>query len=67
MLSQLTCLVAALAATALASPVNKRANPTVYLAGDSTMAKTSNGLDGMYLSISPPECPLTPFRLGPRI
>lgn len=48
MLSQLTCLVAALAATASANPVDvaKRANPTVYLAGDSTMAKTSNGLDG---------------------
>lgn len=54
MLSQLTYLVAALAATASANPVDvaKRANPTVYLAGDSTMAKTSNGLDGM-----PPSTP----------
>ncbi|KAK1758149.1 SGNH hydrolase-type esterase domain-containing protein [Echria macrotheca] len=53
-------LLAALASSALASPrpldppppPAKRATPTVYLAGDSTMAKTSNGLDGWgpYLS-----------------
>lgn len=62
MLSQLTCLVAALAATASANPVDvaKRANPTVYLAGDSTMAKTSNGLDGM-----PPSPPLAHPPLNP--
>ena len=50
MLSHLTLLVAALAAGVQATPqpvdVAKRATPTVYLAGDSTMAKTSNGLDG---------------------
>jgi len=43
-------LVASLAAGVYGSPrpvdAAKRATPTVYLAGDSTMAKTSNGLDG---------------------
>ena len=41
-----TLLAVAFAAAALGSPAAKRATPTVYLSGDSTMAKTSNGLDG---------------------
>ncbi|KAK0743503.1 carbohydrate esterase family 12 protein [Schizothecium vesticola] len=47
-----TLLAVALVAGAHGSPALKRATPTVYLAGDSTMAKTSNGLDGWgpYLS-----------------
>jgi len=45
-------LAAALAAGTYCNPAVRRASPTVYLAGDSTMAKTSNGLDGWgpYLS-----------------
>ncbi|KAK3364494.1 SGNH hydrolase-type esterase domain-containing protein [Lasiosphaeria hispida] len=49
MLSHFTLLVVALAVGAYGSPRSvdvKRATPTVYLAGDSTMAKTSAPLDG---------------------
>lgn len=53
MLSHFTLLVVALAVGAYGSPRSvdvKRATPTVYLAGDSTMAKTSAPL-GRYLTI----------------
>jgi rhamnogalacturonan acetylesterase len=49
MLSLSTLLMAGLAASGVqATPVEvaRRATPTVYLAGDSTMAKTGNGLMG---------------------
>jgi rhamnogalacturonan acetylesterase len=51
MLSWSSVLVTGLAAAgAHGSPVEvaRRATPTVYLAGDSTMAKTGSGLMGKY-------------------
>ena len=55
LLSQIFLVAAVAAGTTNGSPAAKRATPTVYLAGDSTMAKTSNPLDGEFIS------PLSPF------
>lgn len=47
----LALTVARVAATPL--NLNERATPTIYLAGDSTMAKLSAPTDGMFLPLAP--------------
>jgi len=64
-----TFLTVALVAGAHCSPAGssteKRASPTVYLAGDSTMAKTSNGLDGKPFTLHNLSPRSNPHRMGP--
>lgn len=48
-------LLAALASAAPAEEIEKRATPTIYMAGDSTMALGGggSGTNGTYLSLAP--------------